>query len=142
MNAIARRALTVLVFAAIALTAFLGARYWQSAQHGWTRVTPAEDCDLRHGACSQAVAGGELVFSISPTDIPLMKPLRLEVEIRGLNMDMGLNRTRLERTGEDGWRGETILPVCSRRTMQWEAAVQIETEGRFELPFRFSTTRP
>ena len=154
MNATVRRGLILLVFAMFALTAYLGARYWQSAQQSWTRVTPRQACNLRHGPCSQPLGGGELVFSISPRDIPLMKPLSLEVETRrltavgvaveicGLNMDMGLNRTRLEPSGEGGWRGETILPVCSQRSMQWEAVVQIETEGRLEVPFRFATLRP
>ena len=73
---------------------------------------------------------------MTPRDIPLMQPLRIDVrteglaaravtvEIRSLNMDMGLNRTPLVATGNGHWRGETILPICSQRTMEWEAAVR------------------
>jgi hypothetical protein len=64
------------------------------------------------------------------------------VEIRGLNMAMGLNRTGLIQAGEGLWSGETILPVCSQRTMQWEAAVQLRGKARHEVPFPFFTTRP
>ena len=55
---------------------------------------------------------------------------RAWIEIRGLNMDMGLNRTQLSRHPEGQWRGETILPICSRRRMDWEAAVLDRTLGR------------
>ena len=83
-----------------------------------------------------------------------MKPLRItadveglavqnvHVEIRGLNMDMGLNRTRLEETAQGHWEGETILPVCSQRRMEWEAAVRLDADRRVEVPFVFHTVRP
>ena len=154
MNERARGALALLVLALIAGAAFFGGRYWQSAGQAPTRVEAVVGCDLRAGPCQQSVAGGRVKLSITPAQIPLMKPLRLVlstediavtgvvVEIRGLNMEMGLNRTRLERTGASDWSGETILPICSQRGMEWEAAVQLEMEGRFEVPFRFQTTRP
>lgn len=64
------------------------------------------------------------------------------VEIRGLNMDMGLNRTLLSREADGLWRGETILPICSQRRMKWEAAVQLDAGQGLEVPFAFHTTRP
>ena len=102
----------------------------------------------------QPVAGTPVRLAISPDSIPLMQTLSLEfdagalaptmvaVDIRGLNMDMGLNRTVLARSDDGRWLGETILPVCSQRRMEWEAAVQIETDRRLEVPFLFSTLRP
>jgi hypothetical protein len=90
-----------------------------------------------------------------PQAVPLMRPLQLAVEavgldlravaveIRGLNMDMGLNRTLLKQSQTGRWSGETILPLCSQRQMQWEAAVRLDAEqGRFEVPFLFDTKRP
>lgn len=149
-----RGALTLLGFAMIAMAAFFGARYWQSAQQAFTRAGTSIDCDLRAGACRQVVPGGSVTLSIAPADIPLMKPLslvvateglmvdRVTVDIRGLNMEMGLNRTPLGRVNEHRWQGETILPICSQRRMQWEAAVQLSAQQRIEVPFRFQTTRP
>lgn len=154
MNEKVRGALTLVVFALIAVAAFYGARYWQTARDAHTRVQTPSDCDLRAGPCRQPLAGGAVTFSIQPGEIPLMEPIELAVvteglevagvvvEIRGLNMAMGLNRTPLTRVGGGRWRGETILPVCSQRRMEWEAAVQLEMAGRYEVPFPFHTTRP
>jgi hypothetical protein len=80
-----------------------------------------------------------LELTVSTTDLPVRG---VSVDIRGLNMDMGLNRTVLERGGDGRWRGETILPVCSQRRMQWEAAVRLETTPPLEVPFAFATLRP
>ena len=149
------RSLTTLaMFAALAGAGFVAARYWQSQQAQYERLGGPEDCFLQDGPCAQPIAGGPVQFAISPDSIPLMQTLTLEfdagelaptmvaVDIRGLNMDMGLNRTVLALSEDGRWRGETILPVCSQRRMEWEAAVQIEADERLELPFRFSTVRP
>jgi len=146
--------LTLLGLLLMAALAFFGARVWQASQTAYARVAMPPDCDLHAGPCRQALAGGRLSFAVTPREIPLMQPLRLvletdglavraaEVEIRGLNMDMGLNRTVLTQTAEGRWEGETILPVCSRRTMEWEAAVRLDAAERVEVPFVFHTTRP
>jgi hypothetical protein len=145
---------TLLVFLAIAVLAFFGARHWQAAQSDYTRVEARDDCDLRAGACRRRIDGGAISLSVTPASIPLMKPLRIIadveglavqgvlVEIRGLNMDMGLNRTSLEQTAEGRWEGETILPVCSQRRMEWEAAVRLDADRRVEVPFVFHTVQP
>lgn len=138
----------------MAAVAFYGARLWQSLQTPYTRVATAAACDLRAGPCREVLAGGHLSFGITPREIPLMQRLHLlleveglavraaTVEIRGLNMDMGLNRTSLGQTAPGRWEGETILPMCSQRRMAWEAAVQLDAGGRFEVPFVFHTSRP
>lgn len=148
-----RATVVVLVLAGLAGLAFLGGRYWQEARPAYQRLAGPSECDLRAGPCVQPVGDGRLSFSITPATIPLMKTLELEVrtrglkidgvvvDIRGLNMDMGLNRTSLVRTADQVWRGETILPVCSQRRMMWEAAVQFDAQGHFEVPFPFETNR-
>lgn len=144
----------VVALAVLMLTAFVLARKWQSADTAYQRLEAPADCDLRAGPCRQRVADGEVQLTLSPAAIPLMQTLsvsvvtsglqaeRVTVEIRGLNMDMGLNRTRLEQVGSGAWAGETILPICSQRRMEWEAAVRVDGLGRFEIPFPFATTRP
>jgi hypothetical protein len=142
-------------FVLVALAAFQLARHWQAREPLYSRVAPAEGCDLRVAPCRQSVAGGVVEFSIVPRVIPLMRPLQIAagvdgldvrgvaVEIRGLNMDMGLNRTLLTQSVAGRWDGETILPVCSQRRMHWEAAVLLDAvQGRFEVPFLFHTVRP
>lgn len=125
---------------------------WWLQQHGYDRV-PIAGCELQKGPCRHVLEGSPVVFSIVPQTIPLMQPLRLrveanglapdgiEVEMRGLNMDMGLNRTRLARSGGGSWEGQTVLPICSQRRMRWEAAVRIDSSRRMELVFPFTTSR-
>lgn len=143
----------VLGMIVVASASYTLARYWQDRDSHYRRLAPVADCDLHAGPCRAVLADGEVELSISPRAIPLMTPLQIAVsvsgldaaavvvEIRGLNMDMGLNRVRLQHV--DGvWRGETILPVCSQRRMEWEAAVRLDAGGSYELPFVFWTTRP
>jgi hypothetical protein len=150
-----RDALTLLGLVLLAVAAYFAARHWQADQVSYARVEPLDACDLRTGPCRQPVDGGSVTLGIQPLDIPLMQPLRLtvvaeglteravQVEIRGLNMAMGLNRTPLTRMPGGGWQGETILPICSQTRMRWEAAVRLDTAGQgFEIPFPFQTFRP
>jgi len=138
----------------VALAAYTAARHWQAGSAVYHRVAADAGCDLRGGPCRREVAGGAVVFAITPADIPLMRPLTMRVEVedlpvsgvvvevRGLNMDMGLNRTRLQQLESGVWTGETILPICSQREMKWEAAVRLDADSRSEIPFLFRTSRP
>ncbi len=144
----------LLFFVALAALGYFAASHWQSARDDFSRVEVSAPCDLRSGPCRHVMDGGVVEFAIEPVDIPLMKPLALRVrtegldvvavrvEIRGLNMDMGLNRSELARDAGGFWRAETILPICSQRRMEWEAAVLVSTAQPFEVPFAFHTTRP
>jgi hypothetical protein len=139
---------------ALATTSFLIARHWPGSPTDFQRTAAPAGCDLRAGPCTQVIDAGRVSFAISPAAIPLMKTLTLRVEtegfeptdvavdIRGLNMDMGLNRTVLQKDEKVAWEGETILPVCSQRRMEWEAAVQLGGHERVEIPFPFATYRP
>ena len=149
-----RRLAPPLLIVTLAVSAYLATRYWQDTRGGYRRVASSEDCDLRLGSCTQSLGNGRVVFAITPSQIPLMQPLQLSVEvtglavdavaveIRGLNMDMGLNRTVLAGDAAGRWRGTAILPVCSQRRMQWEAAVRLDGTDRIELAFPFYTARP
>ena len=112
-------------------------------------------CDLRAGPCMGRIPdGGSLVFAIKPRDIPLLKPLELQVhldgvqadnvavEITGVNMDMGHNRVELAPQADGGYLGQAVLPICSQRKMIWQALVLVEGDrGRIAAPFHFSTAR-
>jgi hypothetical protein len=84
-----------------------------------------------------------------------MRPLHLEVvvegaeasdvelDFRGVDMNMGLNRARLHGESDGVFEGEGMLPVCASGRMLWEARVLLQTErGLVAAPFRFWTTRP
>lgn len=149
-----RTAVIIVGMILAAVASYTAARLWQEDGSAYQRTAVVSGCDLEAGPCQQTLGGGEISFSITPRPIPLMRTLTLAVglsgvdaaavvvEIRGLNMDMGLNRVRLQRDGSGVWRGETILPVCSQRRMEWEAAVRLDSGSGYEIPFLFNTTRP
>ena len=114
-----------------------------------------ESCDLRNGLCSSKLPGGGTVtFSIAPKTIPILRPLKLDVKVEGveasqvevdftgIGMDMGYNRPQLEPVTKHEYMGKAILPVCVRSRMDWEAKVLLETDrGLVMAPFRFYTEK-
>jgi hypothetical protein len=113
-------------------------------------------CDLRVGACvTRLDEGASVTFSIEPKEIPVVKPLHLkvnlagirangvEVDFSGVDMNMGFNRTRLNRDGVGIFSGQAILPVCVWDAMEWEAQILLETnQGLISVPYHFVTVRP
>ena len=114
------------------------------------------DCDVLMSPCSSALPTGETVtLSLSSTLLPTMMPITIEVstdkleplniivEFSGVTMFMGKNQPTLVRKDKYVYTGKTVLPVCSKMTMPWEATVYIDTErGRIAAPFRFSVVQP
>lgn len=113
------------------------------------------DCDLKAGKCETRLDNHRSVsFSITPSSIPLMQPLQMEVRTNGLvadkvevdfagvDMNMGFNRNSLSLVEPGYYRGEATLPVCIRNRMEWEAQVMLYTgSGLISVPFRFETTK-
>jgi hypothetical protein len=113
-------------------------------------------CRLRAGPCEVVFPDGARVkFGIEPRAIPVVKPLRFEVAIQGMDatavevdfqgtdMNMGFNRAKLTARGDGRFAGDGMLPVCVREAMEWEARVLIQTDaGLMEAPFRFITVQP
>lgn len=133
---------------------FVG-RWLQAPGSEFTSVAALTDCDLQQSGCvAEFARGGKVTIEIQPRPIPLLKPLTIEVDLKGIqatavavdfagvDMDMGFNRFLLEGQGER-WRTErAALPVCTRERMLWEAQVLIETEQGIQMaPFRFWTSR-
>ena len=119
------------------------------------RTLPLDDCDLHDGPCRRVLpGGGEVSFAIEPRSIPLTRPLKLRVEVKGVEadrvevdfsgvtMNMGYNRPRLDKVADGLFEGEGLLPVCIRQRMDWEAKVILRTDrGSFILPWRFETVK-
>ncbi len=112
-------------------------------------------CNLQTGSCKALFPdGGQVVFSIEPRPIVSLKPLRLDVRVtgleaqavavdfRGLGMNMGFNRPRLQRDADGEYSGTGTLAACIVDRMAWEATVLVTTRnGVYAAPFRFETTR-
>ncbi|MES9860811.1 MAG: hypothetical protein ABW157_08095 [Candidatus Thiodiazotropha sp. LLP2] len=113
-------------------------------------------CDLRQGPCISSInTDVQISFSIQPQEIPLVKPLKLHVQVKGVNahkvevdfvgvdMNMGFNRVVLQQYEAGLYEGDGMIPVCVRDSMEWEAKVLITTDqGLLSAPYRFITVRP
>ena len=146
----------LLIFVFLAALGYFAAREWVAPAVEVVTIEQANECDLAAGTCTADLpGGGQLSLEISPRPIPLMQPLRVvarvngsplqpsRLDITGLNMEMGLNRTVLAPQGSGRWEGETILPICSQRRMHWQAALALaEGDRQYRLVFRFYTLRP
>lgn len=118
-------------------------------------AVPEAGCDLHQRACAANLSeGGRVTLSITPRPIPLLQPLRVDVDTRdikvrkveidfaGVSMNMGYNRTALVAAGTNRHSGEASLPVCVSGSMTWIATVVIETDRqRIAVPFRFEVGR-
>jgi hypothetical protein len=120
-------------------------------------VIGPEACDLNLRACAADLAGGgQARLELRPRPMPALQPLEVtleitgrdpdwvELDLAGVDMYMGFNRTRLERVGPGRYRGEAVLPVCSSgEAMTWAATLLPGggTEMRGEAQFRFGARR-
>ena len=110
-------------------------------------------CDLHRRACAaQVPGGGRIELSIAPRPIPMVAPLQIEVktagldagkvevDLAGVDMNMGFNRPELVAAGPGLFRNEAMLPVCVTGKMAWAATVIVETgRSRIAAPFRFNS---
>ncbi|AHF02899.1 hypothetical protein MARPU_02715 [Marichromatium purpuratum 984] len=157
-----RRARPILIWTIVAVlvalpAAWLGVRGLLSGVGANARwADPDPRCDIASRDCTLVLpGGGEVRLAVAPRDpIPLVTPLRLQVVVTGrqvesvavdfigVDMEMGYNRARLAPLGAARFAGETMLPVCARTLMRWEARVLLETpDGLLVAPFRFETRR-
>jgi hypothetical protein len=142
------------LFAAMAAAALYVA--WPLLNPQIVATAPLDpQCDLRRGACTARLPdGGEVRLELDPKTLPLLEPLRIAVDVEGLralgvevdfagvDMNMGYNRPALAAEGTGRFVGTTVLPVCVRHRMDWEARVLVRTpEGVVAAPYRFSTYR-
>ncbi|TVQ92342.1 MAG: hypothetical protein EA400_03770 [Chromatiaceae bacterium] len=137
------------------------------------RASLAPDCDLRAGPCTVRFAhGGRVTLAVTPRALPTLQPLTfsvwlsglpaphmVELDLVGVDMNMGFNRFRLfadpvaappEEVAASHapepqiftYRGTGMLPVCVRDRMAWEARVLLDLPaGLLLAPFRFETFR-
>jgi len=145
---------TALILVAVVVVG--GLYIWNQTPANIVATAPLDThCDLQVGSCeSHFPGGGRVLFSISPHPIVGLKPLQLkvwtegmapqvvEVDFRGLGMNMGFNRPRLQEDSAGEYSGTGTLSVCILDRMAWEATVLVSTrDGVYAAPFRFETIR-
>ncbi len=143
---------TAIVLTAVVTVALI--RVWNKGGREIAAVAQADpSCDLQTGPCrAEFPGGGRIDLSIHPRPIEGLKPLRLEVhteglearsvevDFRGLGMEMGYNRPQLERGADGNYSGAGMISVCVLGRMFWEVTVLANTKaGVLAAPFRFET---
>ena len=151
---------TYWIIAAVLLAAIIAVSSWKL----WGFLYPPRtetaaadpNCNLQADACNVTFSDGtEVSLAVQPTPIPLLKPItlqstvkganakRVEVDIVGVDMNMGYIRPELSSAGVSGlFEGESILPVCILNEMEWEARVMVHSDaGLLVAPFRFTTRK-
>jgi len=144
--------MTAIVLGLIVVVA--GIQVWnQSRQSVAVMALLDTRCDLKNGPCAaEFPGGGRIVFSMAPMPIEGLKPLQLkvqtegldvntvEVNFRGLGMNMGFNRPKLKQETENQYSGSGMLSACIVENMTWEAMVLLDTDdGVLGAPFHFET---
>ncbi len=145
----------VALVAAVAVAA-IHIRSQMTGDNEITAMAPLDpSCDIQTGTCEALFPNGNRVsLSISPRPIQALKPLEIqvttegldprevEVDFRGLGMNMGYNRPRLQKEAEGQYSGSGMLAICVVERMSWEATVLARTDdGVMAAPFRFDTLR-
>jgi len=140
----------------VAVVVVGGLQIWnQTPKDILATATLDANCNLEAGSCeSRFPENGRVTFSISPHPIVGLKPLQLkvqtegmevqavDVDFRGLGMNMGFNRPRLKKISDGEYAGTGTLSVCILERMTWEATVLVSTrDGVFAAPFHFETIR-
>lgn len=111
-----------------------------------------EQCDLHQGACTVEYQGAKVTLKISPTPIPVARPLGIEVDLEGIsptsmqldisgvNMYMGYNRVPLKSTKPNHWVGTSMLAFCTAETMFWQITLMLDVNGEaVQIPFALTT---
>ena len=151
-----------LVAVLLLATAWVAAdRYLGSGPGSDLTVVEPDTCDLNAGPCSAAHPdGGMLTLSIDPHPVPMLQPLQLELtldtaaqaalgdpaalelDLAGVEMYMGYQRPRLERSAPGHYTGTATLPVCTTESMTWAATVMPAGQPQqARVQFRFVTVR-
>ena len=140
----------------VAVVVVGGLQIWNQTPKDILATAPLDtQCNLEAGPCKSHFPDiGQVTFSLSPHPIVGLKPLQLkvqtegmavqavDVDFRGLGMNMGFNRPRLKKISDGEYAGTGTLSVCILERMTWEATVLISTRnGVLAAPFHFETTR-
>ena len=118
----------------------------------WLPLQINADCDSAQAACVARGEGFAVELSLGPSVQP-MRPFgiqlrvlqgqlssaaQVELQFQMQDMDMGQNRYRLLAGKQGIWRGNAVLPVCSRGRSDWFAQINIRDAGQrwsAEMPF-------
>ena len=112
-------------------------------------------CDLHSQSCSTTMDDAQATLNISPHPIPIARPLKIgvqlekfpeiakvELDISGVNMYMGFNRTTLEQTTPNIYEGTSMLAFCTTQDMFWQATIMVHLSNgeQIQIPYSLKTS--
>jgi hypothetical protein len=146
---------SVLALATAGTAGFFGGLYAWRQLTATVTVSGASEpgCDLQRGACrARFPDGAEMVVSVAPLPIPLLKPVSVSVELLNMraeavevdlsspDMYMGYNRRPLRALDAQRFAGQTVLPACILERMRWTLrAIAHSGKTAHEATFVFET---
>ncbi len=93
-------------------------------------------CDLHKSSCEVILKDGSIVkLDINPKNIPLMKPIKLTIitkninlktlslQLFAMNMNMGFIKKDLKKIAKNRYEASVILPSCIIGGMIWNANI-------------------
>ena len=149
--------LLALVVLLIVLTIVYKTKFIQPITYVSINAEQDKSCNLREKECPKKLAnGGMVIFSIEPKDIPMLKPLTLNIKLKGVSsskieidfmqkdkrFSLGYNRPELIKVSDTEFKGTAFLSLCATKEMNWEAKVILQTEqGVQTAVYHFLTYR-
>lgn len=111
------------------------------------------ECNLHQQACQSRQGEASVTLTIAPQPIPVAKPLnvtvnlsgmtaeKVELDISGINMYMGYNRSALQAEAPNVFRGTAMLAFCTNEVMLWQLTVLVhQADGQVrQIPFQLET---
>jgi hypothetical protein len=149
--------IALLVTSVLLLVSLAGMAWFKNQKNPPIQITSQSEvdnnCNLNSNECRSTIENkGEIIFSITPRPIPLVSHLSLivksnlknilqvTVDFKGIDIDMGPNQVTLKANQNRNFHGKGMLPVCIRRSMNWQALVYIKTsDGLYMAPYIFET---
>lgn len=124
------------------------------APSAMTITPPTSGCDLGLGPCTERFDDAHAVtLSITPVPIRVISPLsvvatfpvpasNVRVTFTSTTMDMGTLTVQLFKQADGTFSVPTALPLCTKSTMRWQAALDADIGGEaHHASFAFTTER-
>ncbi len=146
----------IVLLVVLATVSYAAAYLWtQPSTETVLRAVQSAGCDLHQNACTATFDDGRVIqLELEPKAVSPAEPVRLfvettgfaadsvTVEFAGVDMNMGTIETELLDTGASSFTGDSILPVCIRRTMTWQAKVTARgNDNAYQGIYTFTSSR-
>lgn len=150
----------------LAFTFILGGLgYWvyqgEGASHKnattYRQLSTEANCFLQEASCHASDKQAQIMLSLNPQPVPLMKPIQaslqlsglsdidaIELKVEGLNMYMGFQTVQLVKQTATDWQGSFSLPLCSENEMHWQVIVSLvsaQQQQAYQAHFNLVTQR-